>query len=365
MKCHPCLLLFALMLIAAPSQAGRVRDYTRIKGQGESVVQGLGLVLGLNGTGDSGSELVVARPLAELLRRNGNPIPALEELESGNSVALVMVTCVVPRIGAKADEALDARVTVINSASSLAGGELFVSPLRAPFEGSPVFAFAQGQITLDNPDTTTAGVVPGGARFVADIDTTPEITDGFDLIVDRVYASWDSVSHIAEAINDDYFLTTDPSGESITRVLDVRTVRITVPVEERLNPAGFVAQVMGTALTPSLLGVPAQIVADTNTGVIVVHGEVEISPAVITHKDLVITTTTPPPVATPAAPLVERARWTGLETNATDAARAKMEDLLAAFRQLDVEVMDQINILKQLHKSGKLHGKLIIDGVEL
>lgn len=353
-----------LTLSTAAAEASRVRDFTRIRGQGESVIHGLGLVMGLNGTGDKGNELVVARPLAELLRRYQNPIPSLEELGRSRSAALVMVTCVVPRTGAKIDEKLDIRVSVLHSATSIEGGELYTAPLTAPIEGSPVFAFGQGVISLDNPDNPTSGVVAGGARFIRDIDTTPAISDTFDLIVDQAYAGWDAVSHIAQVINDDYFLTTDPLADPITRVLDMRTIRVIVPEVERQSPAAFIAQILGTPVTPELLGVPAMIVADTRTGVIVVHGDVQISPAVITHKDLVITTTLPPPQPTPAAPIIERDRWSAISTDPSDTERARMEDLLAAFKQLDVPPNEQINILRSLHKSGKLHAKLVIDGAE-
>jgi flagellar basal body P-ring protein FlgI len=116
---------------------------------------------------------------------------------------------------------------------------------------------------------------------------------------------------------------------------------------------------------PSLLGLPAKVVADTRTGLIVVDGEVEISPTVITHKDLVIQTTVPTPEPTPAAPIVRRGRWTGIQTGANEPTLALLDDLLASFNQLDVPPADQIAILVQIHRAGNLHGKLIVDGIEL
>ena len=67
------ILIVSLALIASPTHAGKtLREISRVKGQGASVIQGLGLVVGLNNTGDSAAELVMARPLAETLKKVGN-----------------------------------------------------------------------------------------------------------------------------------------------------------------------------------------------------------------------------------------------------------------------------------------------------
>ena len=351
------------LLSPVPSALGStVREFTRLQGEGESVLQGLGLVLGLNGTGDSGGELTLARPLAELLRRNGNPVASLEELANSRAAALVMVTCTVPRTGARVDDALDVRLSVLNSASSLVGGELDVAPLTAAVPGGELYAFAQGSVTVDNPEVPTTGVVAGGARFVRDIQTAPPVGGSFVLVVEPQYAGYPATAHIAQQINDAYFLTTDPLAEAIASAIGPRTVRVRIPPVEQASSAAFVGDVFSTDVVPSRLGVKAQVRADTRTGAIVVDGQVEISPAVITHQDLVITTTIPPPEPTPAAPLIERSRWATVSTAASRPATTRVEDLLAALKRLDVRPVDQIQILKMLHAAGKLHGQLIIDG---
>jgi len=364
MKTRMLALLLGLCapLLAAPALGSTVRDVTRIEGEGESVLQGLGLVLGLNGTGDGGGELTLARPLSELLRRNGNPVASLEELSSTRAAALVMVTCVVPRTGARVDDALDVRISVVNSASSLVGGELYVAPLTAAVPGGELFAFAQGTITVDDRESPTTGTISEGARFVRDVRTTPRIGSSFTLVVEPQYAGFPATAHIARQINDAYFLTTDPLAEPIASALGPRRVLVEVPEIERGNSAAFASDVLSTDVIPSRLGVKAQVRADSRTGAIVVDGRVEISPAVITHQDLVITTTIPPPEPTPAAPLIERNRWATLATAPTRPQTTRVEDLLAALKRLDVRPVDQIQILKMLHEAGKLHGQLIIDG---
>jgi flagellar P-ring protein precursor FlgI len=341
-----------------------VRDVCRLKGEGESVLQGIGLVLGLNGTGDGGDELTLARPLAELLRRNGNPVATLSELENSRSAALVMVTCVIPRTGARRDDTFDVRVSVLNTASSLAGGELYVAPLTAAVPGGELYAFAQGSIVIEGEEHLTSAVVPGGARMIRDIETTPPVAGGFELIIDPAYAGWTAAAHIAQQINDGYFLTTDPLADPIARAIGPRTVRVRVPRVEQEVPGSFVGDVLATDVIQSRLGVPAAVHANSRTGAIVVHGEVEISPAVITHGDLVITTTLPALEPTPVTPLVETSRWAAVGTGVSQPATTRVEDLLAALKRLDVSSKDQIHILKMLRDTGKLHGKLIIDGAE-
>ena len=355
--------LAAAICLTQAATANTVKDFTRIRGQGESVLQGLGLVVGLNGTGDSGSELVMARPLANLLQRYGNPIPDFEELRSSRSVALVMITCVVPRSGAEVDDGLDIRISVINSATSLEGGELLASPLTNAVPGGLVYAFAQGPVSIEDIERPTTAQIRGGARFVRPVRTMPPIAGGFELVIDPLFASWSAANHIAQSINDAYFLTTAPDADPIALAIDPRSVRVAVPEDERPGLAAFVADILDTNITPSLLGVPAMVVCNSRTGVIVVAGDVQISPAIITHKDLVITTTSPAPVPTPEAPLTQQERWISLETNALEPELARIDDLLTAFDQLDVPPNDQIHILTLLHDAGKLHAKLVIDGV--
>ncbi len=350
-----------LTAFASRSEATTVRELTRMRGQGESVIHGIGLVGGLNGTGDSGKDLVVARPLAQVLQRMGNPVPDFEELRNSQSVALVMVTCVIPGEGAEVDDRFDIRLSVINGATSLEGGELWVAPLTAAVPGGELYAFAQGAITIEDPETPTVARVRGGARMVREIVTTPDVSSAFDLIVGKNYAGWSSAAQIAGQINQQYLLTTRKLGNQVATVLNERTIRITVPEQERANPAAFVGDVLATEVNTSMLGLPAMVVVNTRSGGIVVTGEVEIDPAVITHRGLTITTTTPAPVPTPNQPIVESSTWAAVGTNTSESGQSRLEDLLRAFEQLDVPSKDQIEILQMLHRAGKLHARLVVE----
>lgn len=357
----PYMLLLAITLSASPALASKtLREIARVRGQGASSVQGLGLVIGLNGTGDSQSELAVARPLAEVLRRMGNQV-SVDEMSSAKSVALVMVTCEIPREGALTDDRLDITVSVINSAKSLEGGMLLVCPLTAG-PGSPVYAFARGELLIPAGSPRTSARVTNGAQIVRDVNTTPPVSAGFDLILDTNFAVGGTSATIASEINQQYLLTSDRIEQPVAKALDERTVRVTVPPAERADAQAFFGDVMRTEVTAALRQLPARVICDTRAGIIVLTGDVTVSPAVITHKDLTISTIVQPPGAPPL--LSTTSEFAAVETQADEADLSRLEDLIAAFDQLDVPPVEQIQILKMLHQAGKLHARLIIDGQE-
>lgn len=341
------------------AEAGKnLLEIARIKGQGASVVQGLSLVVGLNGTGDSGSELVMARPLAEALKRLGNPV-TVDDLSSSKSVALVMVTCQIPRDGAKTDDTFDVTISVINSAKSLEGGTLLVAPLIAQ-AGQTVYAFAQGDLTIPDSEIPTKAKIASGAQMVRDINTTPSINGSFDLIIDSNFASWATTSSIAAEINQQYLLTVNRLN-SVATATGPRTIRVTVPITEREQPGSFYGDIMLTDISSALRKLPAKVICDTNTGIIVITGDVQVSPAVITHKDLSINTSVIPQQDQVGGVTEFAAISTEVEAN-EDTSR--LDDLIAAFDQLDIPTDEQINILQMLKKTGKLHARLIINGQE-
>lgn len=354
------ILVCVLAIATLETSAGKsLREISRVKGQGASVVQGLGLVVGLNGTGDSGTELMMARPLAEALKKLGNPV-SVDDIASSKSAAIVMVTCRIPREGAKTDDQYDVTISVINSAKSLEGGVLMISPLIGQ-PGSPVYAFAQGNMSIPDMNTPTVARIPQGAQMVRDINTTPSISGSFDLIIDSNFSGWGATATIASEINQQYLLTATRQNMSIADPIDARTIRVRVPATERDHPASFFGDIMQTDISSALRKLPAKVVCDTRSGIIVITGDVQVSAAVITHKDLSITTTVQPPLDFEETSTEFAALYTREES---DADTSRLDDLIAAFDQLDIPPIEQINILRMLHKTGKLHARLIIDDQE-
>ncbi|MEL7474300.1 MAG: flagellar basal body P-ring protein FlgI, partial [Planctomycetota bacterium] len=153
-----------------------------IEGQGASGLNGLGLVVGLPGTGDSGKDLMLARPLAEVLRNKGLPIADFDELRSTRSCALVMVTCEVPETGGRTGDQFDVTVSAIGAASSLAGGVLLHTPLTGPFPGSEAYAMATGDLVVQDVNAPTKATVRDGAQMIQDI-RMPQLGERFNLLL--------------------------------------------------------------------------------------------------------------------------------------------------------------------------------------
>jgi len=338
-----------------------IQEFVRIEGYAKSPLRGIGIVTGLKGTGDSGQELLLARPLAEVYRNNGNPIPDLRELAKAKSAAMVTISCEIPEGGGRYGDTYDVYVQVSHSATSLKGGTLILSPMLGPSTSSPqVFAMASGPIVLEDIEITTSGRIRLGVQLIRDIKPRP-IGDAFNLILRPHFRSFSVARMLATEING---ITADLEndsefGEPIAYALDDTTIRVTVPTAERGNPSNFMAGVLTKRFSPSLIDLPAMVVVNERTGSIVVTGDVEVSSVAVGSDRLVITTTTPPPIPTQQSPLVSRTPWTDVGSTSSVSERARLQDLLEAFKQLNVPIREQIGILAQIHQAGRLHARFV------
>lgn len=358
--------LIALLIVtlagARSARALSVQDLAMLSGTGESTLWGMGFVIGLPGTGDPGEFLPLARQLAALLERSGNVIPNIEELAETRNVAMVMVTATVPREGARAGERLDVHVQSMHAAQSLEGGRLFITPLQGPLPGQGVYAFAEGPVVIEG-GAPTIGVVRAGAQIADDRNLRMNVIDAsgsLTLVVRPEYAGWPTTKLLANVINQDRRGFRETALD-IARAIDAKTVRVNIPQEELADPANFIGNVLSIELDPTLLTLPARVIVNERTGSIVVTGAVEISPTVISHRDLVVTTVTPPRPPTPDAPEIERSSVTAVGTVENERTAAELQDLLEAMKALDVPIEDRIAILAQMHAIGHLHAEFIVE----
>lgn len=340
--------------------ATSIQDFVRLEGQTASPIRGVGMVNGLKGTGDSGSDLTLAFPLAEMYRNNGITIPDVRTLSKSKSVAMVNLWCEIPEEGGRKGDKFDVFVSVSHSASSLRGGMLLISPLLGPLKGDPVIAVASGPLEIEQTDIPTVGRVRGGAQLITDIRMRPPGNE-FNLIVQPHFRSYSTTRMLASEING---ITADLEAgpeafEPIATALDEMTVRVVVPEHERANPANFIASVLTKRFSPTLLDLPAQVIVNERTGNIIITGDVEISAVTVGSDLLTVTTIVPPPTPSPQDPLVQTTNVTEFGSTASNADRARIQDLLQAFRQLQVPARQQIQILAQIHASGRLHARFI------
>jgi len=348
----PAMILFLVVV----TQAVQVQDLVRLKGSESNKIMGVGLVVGLAGTGDGGRFLPAMRPLATVIQQLIDPNVVAGELSDAKNVALVALTATLPAEGVREGDHVDVYASAIGPAKSLAGGRLFVIPMTGPMPGAPIFAFAEGPITIEDPDTPTVGVVKKGAQLTRDVmarfmDRTGRIT----LILNEANASWPTANNLANLING----VMDPDGEGIARALDQKNIMIEVPRYEQSQPAAFISQILRSYVDPSQISTGARVVINERTGTIVVTGDVQISPVIISHKGMTITTISPSIEPSTQNPQIDQVGFVPFDPEKRGGSQ--LGDLLAAFNQLKVEAPDRIAIIKEIHRSGKLHAQLILE----
>lgn len=355
----PCAVL---ALGATPAAATNIQDLVRIKGHERNILTGMGIVIGLDGTGDQARDsLVAARPYAELLRNLGNPIESVDELARADAYAMVQVTMEIPPTGVREGDRLDVHVEAMFNAESLAGGRLVVSMLRPPRPDAPdlePLAYASGSVVIEG-DNPRSGVVRQGGQMMGDIRTNPLTRRGtMTLVLKDQYAGYPVATTIASSINDEFVL--DGYAE-IAEVEDAKNILVTVPAPDRSRPAEFIAMLMTIPIDPSLIQTEARVVINEKQGIILVTGNVEIGPVGITHRGLSITTLTPEVQMLDEEDEPQLRRWRGIDTTGgRGRGSTRLLELLRALDQLQVDVEDQIAIIHELKKTGALHAQVVV-----
>lgn len=348
----PILTLLATLGLFAPAAwAVKVADITHISGQRTNVLTGVGLVVGLKGTGDGGDFQAAMRPLAILLTKFADRVD-VKELSNATNVAIVTVFATIPSNGARNGDKLDCYVSSFGAATSLKGGRLFPVLMTDPLGTFP-WAVSSGPLDVPDPSSPNSAVVTQGCVMEKDIEQKYFDDNGlFTLVIENPAASWTTASRIAQIIND----AEGAAGETLAVAKDPKTVEVVIPRSERLHPDGFISRVQRLPVPSIVLANEARVLINTRTKEIIMTGDVEISPVVISHNGLTITTVVPPP----RGPQVNTRSAIALDT--TNEGGAKLQDLVNAMDQLKVPTEDRITIIEQLYTTGNLHAKLIIEG---
>ncbi|MHC4758358.1 MAG: flagellar basal body P-ring protein FlgI, partial [Planctomycetota bacterium] len=291
--------LFVLLLcFAQVCHCERIKDIVDIQGIRGNPLRGIGLVVGLDGTGDS--TLPSQQVLASILRESGIVVSPLQL--SGNNIAIVMVTT---QLGAFARQGsrIDVDVSSISDAKSLQGGMLLPTPLYGLDE--QVYAIAQGGISIggwtvsgDNASISknhqTVGRIPSGA-----IVEKAEIAQFIEVIGDYRYISlnlrnsdFSTAQRISDAVN--------WVAPQTAQVVDAGTIMILVPDE--VHEAQIAAFIDDVTRLDVKVDVPAVVVVNEKTGTIVVGEHVGISTVAISQGSLVVQVKESAFVSQPIAP---------------------------------------------------------------
>ncbi len=342
-----------LLAIAMPAMAStRLKNICRVKGQEENVLRGMGLVVGLNGTGEA-NDGPTMRAIARAMEIMGNPLTMsgqqmnLEELRRMKNAALVMVTASVPATGARRGDKLDCYVSALNG-KSLLGGRLAFASLQGPNTSDRrVYALCQGQLTIDDPEQPMVGVIHGGCQMEADIFTPFYTQDGWiTLVLDKNHANFQTADDIAKLIleqMESQGVVEGGNAAEVVRAIDAANIKVRIPKMEASDPVGFVA-----VLLESRIEEPepeSRVVVNSRAGTIVISGEVEIGDVIVSHKNVV----------------VEAVSDTFSQIDIDASNKPKLDKLVSQLNSLKVPTSDVIEIICGIERNGKLHGRLIIE----
>lgn len=346
---------------AVTAQAGQIQDFVRVRGlEGDKLV-GIGLVIGLDGTGDSMKDSMIAgQPYAALLRQLANISATRLDLSKVRSVAIVQVTAEIPYGGARIGDLLDVRVSALGTAKSIEGGELVATFLltdAVPADRSQwvPYAIASGaSIRMDGLPTT--GTIAQGARMVQDVIKNPLDGDSFLLVLDAPYAGYPAAQAIAAVIEDELSL----SGYSdVARVEDYQTIRVRIPSSDLERANEFIGRVLVYSVDADTLRIPSRVVIDKRREVIIVDESVAVRPSAVTAGSLRISMLTPPILPTPENPILETKAWVGVGTREEGERSVRLRTLLDALEQLAVPFETQVAVIEQLKSSGALTAQVI------
>lgn len=356
--------LALLVLLAAHARGVQVQDIVRLRGAEGMHLTGVGLVVGLDGTGDK--KIGPAhKMLKQQIARLVDDTATLDELAGVKSVAMVSISARIPETGVVAGDRLDCYVEINGGATSLLGGRLEPTPIMGPIPeptdpeaprppGSGVFGFASGSLVLEDPDDPSSARIVGGLHVIRDV--TPAVLNGagqIELVLKEPNASWPVAKNLAALING-----LGPLGQEadIAFAVSPKRVLVELPPAERRRPAAFIARVLESYIDRTQVTSGARVVINERARVIVVDHDVEFTPTIITVKGMTISRLDPAPDPALAPPREVTDRFVAVDPRKDGGAR--LQDLLDAFNLLDVPFDDQANVIKTLHELGNLHARL-------
>ncbi len=349
----------------------QIRDICRPLGERTNKLIGYGVVVGLKGTGDSAT-IVTMRPLREMLEKMGNPTE-MQELEKAKAknMANVIVTANLGRNGVREGDAFTVQVSSLFDTKSLAGGMLLYTPLGGAYHAEDrIYAWAQGPLTIPNPELPTRAEVKGGGVMEADINYLFVDYENYPgkavltLVMDEDQANWQTAKAVADIINEetaapgsaqaDLMTGADQLSEPTAVCLSPKNILVTIPPKQARNPSPFITRIL--SLPVDLPDPEATVVINEDAGVIVVTGNVEIAPTIVTVKGMTIQIIEPQPQPRPGQPVVSKTEWSKMDT--TNASMVKLQQLIDALDQLKVPVQDKINAIYGIQQAGALRATI-------
>ncbi|HVW92596.1 MAG TPA: flagellar basal body P-ring protein FlgI [Devosia sp.] len=355
-------LLSLAPLTEAHAATARIKDIVNIEGIRDNQLVGYGLVVGLDGTGDSLNNSPFTRQsLQAMLERLGvNTVG--QNMRTGN-VAAVMVTANLPPFATQGTR-IDVNVASLGDAKSLQGGTLLVTPLLGA--DGQAYAIAQGAVAINGfkaqGDATTV---------ISGVVTTGRIAEG-GLIEREINFKLDTQRSLRLALRNPDLTTARRIAVSINDFIgsptatpeDPATVRVTLPPHFNGNIVDLLTDIEQLVVDTDQ---PAKIVIDQNSGIIVMGKDVRVSTVAVAQSNLTVTIAENPQVSQPA-PLSQGQTVAVPRTNITvnqknsDLAllpeSVTLQQLVDGLNALGITPRDLISILQAIKATGALQADI-------
>lgn len=344
--------------------ASRIKDLADMEGVRDNMLVGYGLVVGLNGTGDSLTNATFTKQSLEAMLERLGVNTRGSNMKTDN-VAAVMVTAVLPPF-AQHGSRIDVNVSAMGDSESLAGGMLLVTPLMGA--DGEVYSVAQGRIAIGgfvaggDASSVTQGI-PTGGRIASGGIVEREIP--FNLGSQRTMRlnlrnpDFTTARRMAQAIN-------DAVGPGTAVMIDSANVKLELSETYNGNIVNLVTDIEQLLIEPDQ---PARVVINEKSGIIVIGKDVKVSKVAIAQGNLTVRVTETPQVSQPNAfsETGETAVVPRSEIEIDDgsdrrlqvvAGGVALEDLVAGLNALGVGPRDMISILQAIRASGALQAEI-------
>jgi flagellar P-ring protein FlgI len=360
-------LMFTLTTLLAPTTSAqaataRIKDIVDVEGVRDNQLVGYGLVVGLNGTGDSLNNSPFTRQsLQAMLERLGVNTRG-ENMRTAN-VAAVMVTANLPAFATQGSR-LDVSVAALGDASSLQGGTLLVTPLLGA--DGEVYAIAQGSVLINGFSAEGEA-----ARVISGVPTTGRISSG-GLIEREIGFSLGAQRSLRLSLRNPDFTTARRIALAINDFIgipcavpeDLATIRLTLPRNFNGNIVDLLTDIEQLMVQTDQ---QARIVIDENSGIIVMGKDVRVSAVAVAQSNLTVTIAETPNIVQPepfsfGETAVEPR--TDLTVNTVDSNLAVVPDsvtlqqLVDGLNALGIGPRDLIAILQAIKATGALQAEI-------
>lgn len=359
------LLVAAIATTGSPAfGTSRIKDIASFEGVRDNMLVGYGLVVGLNGTGDTlRNATFTKQSLEAMLERLG--VNTRDSNMRTDNVAAVMVTANLPPFAVSGSR-IDITVSALGDAESLQGGTLLVTPLIGA--DGEVYAVSQGTIAVGGfaaqgdagvvmKGTTTSGRIANGAIVEREIEFN--IRDAQSLRIALHNPDFTTAKRVADAIN-------ARSGARVAVPLDPGAIQITLPAASKGEMVAFLTDIEQLSVEPDN---PAKVVIDEHSGIIVIGQDVRVSNVAIAQGNLTIRVTETPQVSQPL-PFSEGGETvvvprSDIEVDEQEERRfgildggVTLQELVDGLNALGIGPRDMISILQTLKAAGALQAEI-------